>query len=94
MLTCEFKNVKLNSSKRRRQGGERVAFDYSRLKGRIVEKYGTQSNFVKAFGISENSFSLKMNNKSRFNSDDIIKMTEMLDIEKEDVGTYFFTPKV
>ena len=48
MLICEFKNVKLNPSKRRRQGGERVAFDYSRLKGRIVEKYGTQSNFVKA----------------------------------------------
>lgn len=71
-----------------------MAFDYARLKGRIIEKYGTQSNFVRAFGISENSFSLKMNNKSRFSSDDIIKMTEMLDIEKEEVGKYFFTLKV
>ena len=71
-----------------------MAFDYARLKGRIVEKYGTQANFVRVFGISENSFSLKMNNKSRFSSDDIIRMTEMLDIEKEEVGKYFFTLKV
>lgn len=71
-----------------------MAFDYARLKGRIIEKYGTQTKFVKVFGISENSFSLKMNNKSRFTSDDIIKMTKLLEIKKEDVGEYFFTPKV
>jgi len=71
-----------------------VAFDYSKLRGRIVEKYGTQSNFVENFGVSENSFSRKMNNKSRFSSDDIVRMTAMLDIKKEDIGAYFFTPKV
>lgn len=71
-----------------------MAFDYARLKGRIIEKYGTQTKFVKVFGISENSFSLKMNNKSRFTSDDIIKMIKLLEIKKEDVGEYFFTPKV
>ena len=40
-----------------------MAFDYSKLRGKIVEKYGSQSAFVRAFGTSENTFSLKMNNK-------------------------------
>lgn len=71
-----------------------MAFDFSKLKGRIVEKYGTQAEFAKAFGISENSLSLKMNNKTKFSADDIIKITDMLDIQQTDVGLYFFTPKV
>lgn len=71
-----------------------MAFSYSKLRGRIIEKYGSQGNFADAFGISENSLSLKMNNKSRFTSDDIIKMTEMLDISKDEVGEYFFTIEV
>lgn len=71
-----------------------MAFDFSKLKGRIVEKYGSQTAFVKAFGISENSFSLKMNNKVRFSANDIVRITEMLEIEKSEVGTYFFTEKV
>ena len=71
-----------------------MSFDYNKLKARIVEKYGNQTNFVKAFGVSENTFSRKMNNKNRFTSDDIVKIAEMLDIEKEYIGIYFFTPKV
>ena len=71
-----------------------MAFDYSKLRGRIVEKYGSQTVFAKEFGISENSFSLKINNKSKFSSDDIVKAVELLDIPKSEVGIYFFTPKV
>ena len=69
-------------------------FDYSKLKGRIVEKFGTQAAFSKAFGMSENSFSMKMNNKSRFTTDDIVKIVAMLDIPIDEIGLYFFTPKV
>lgn len=71
-----------------------LAFDYSKLRGKIVEKYSSQAAFVEDFGISENSFSLKMNNKSRFSPDDIIKIVDMLDISKDEIGAYFFTPKV
>ena len=91
-MTQEFKNVKLTVVEGKEE--KRVAFDYRKLKGRIVEKYGSQSKFVKEYGISENSFSMKMNNKTRFSSDDIVKMSEMLDIPKEKVGEYFFTEKV
>lgn len=71
-----------------------MAFDYSKLKGRIIEKFGTQTNFVKKFGVSENTFSLKMNNKLRFSTDDIIKISDMLEINGDDIGSYFFTTKV
>lgn len=71
-----------------------MAFDYRKLRGRIIEKYGSQTAFVEKYGVSENTFSMKMNNKIRFTSDDIIKISEMLDIPKEDVGVYFFTQKV
>ena len=69
-------------------------FSYNKLRGRIIEKYGTQSAFVKEFGVSENAFSQKMNNKTRFNSDDVIKIVKMLDIKENEIHQYFFTQEV
>ena len=40
-----------------------MAFNYSKLRGRIIEKYGSQSDFAKAFGCSDRTLSLKMNGK-------------------------------
>lgn len=71
-----------------------MAFDYSKLKGKIIEKYGSQSLFAKKIGVSKNTLSLKMNNRVRFTSNDIVKITDMLEIPKEEVGTYFFTLSV
>lgn len=71
-----------------------MAFEYSKLRGRITEKFGSQTAFAKSFGVSENTFSQKMNNKVRFTSDDIIKMSKMLEIPKEKIGEYFFNQKV
>lgn len=68
-----------------------MTFNYLKLKGRIIEKYGSQLEFSKAMGISENTLSLKLNNKVRFTSDDIIKIADLLEIDKNDVGLYFFT---
>ena len=67
-----------------------MAFDYRKLKGRIIEKYGSQLNFADAYGISENTLSLKMRNKVRFTSDDIIAISDMLDIPENEIGSYFF----
>ena len=38
-----------------------LAFNYSRLKGRIVEKFGNQKNFAKAMNWSEKTLSKKIN---------------------------------
>ena len=68
-----------------------MAFNYNKLKGRIIEKYGSQSAFAEAFEVSENTMSLKLNNKVRFTSNDIVKAVDMLNIPPEEIGIYFFT---
>ncbi len=68
--------------------------DFRKLRGRIIEKYDTLENFAKSYGISLVSLSKKMNNKSQFTRKDILKMSEMLDIRKEEIGDYFFTTRV
>lgn len=71
-----------------------MAFDFSKLRGRIIEKYGSQAAFAKKMGISNNTFSLKMNNKVRFTTNDIALISDILDIAESSIGEYFFTPKV
>ena len=41
-------------------------YDYRKLRGRIKEKFGTQSEFSKKLGLSEVSVSNKLNNMSFF----------------------------
>ncbi len=67
-----------------------MSVSYRKLRARIIEKYGTQEAFAKAFGISKNSFSLKMNGKAGFSQSDILKCCELLEIERSEIGDYFF----
>lgn len=77
------------------KGDERkMAFDYAKLKGKIIEKYGSQIEFAKAMQVSENTLSLKLNNKVRFTADDIVQITDLLGVDKNEVGQYFFTQRV
>lgn len=71
-----------------------MAFDYSALNGKIIEKYGTQYNFAVAMGMSERSLSLKLNNKVSWKDRDIAKASELLDISPKDFHQYFFKSKV
>ena len=70
-----------------------MTIDYSKLKGRIKEKYGSQQDFAKAIGLSEKIISDKLNNKSYWKQSDIDAATELLGIKKEDIGIYFFNKK-
>ena len=67
-----------------------MAFQYAKLKGRIIEKFGTQGEFAKEIGISEVALSKKMNCKTSFSKDDIQKWCEKLDIDVSEIGSYFF----
>jgi hypothetical protein len=71
-----------------------MAFDYSKLLGRIKEKYGTQEKFAKAIGTSGTVLSRKLNNGSSFNQNEIVKATELLEISDEEFKTIFFTERV
>lgn len=63
-------------------------YDYSKLRGRIVEKYGTLSAFAKAMGISFSTLSMRMNNTLYWPQPDIDKACELLDIANP--VEYFF----
>lgn len=71
-----------------------MEFDYSKLRGRIVEKFGSQRAFSSAEGSSQQTVSLKMTNKIPFDQPTIERWCHLLDISLADAGDYFFTPKV
>lgn len=65
-------------------------YDYSKLRGRIIEKFGSMSAFAKALGISKVTVSLKLNNGLGFTRENIIKWADLLDIPEEEYALYFF----
>lgn len=71
-----------------------MAFDYSKLKGKIREVFGTQENFATAMLLSQVSLSAKLNNKVPFTQSEINKACELLGIQLEFIPVYFFTEKV
>ena len=64
--------------------------NYSKLKGRIIEKFGSQEAFAKKIERSVVSVSKKMNGKSSFTRNDIILWAKELDIPVSEIGDYFF----
>ena len=71
-----------------------MAFDYNKLRGRIVELFGNQGEFAKAMDWSERTLSLKMNGKVTWKQTDIVKAVELLKLSDNDIKPYFFTLKV
>lgn len=71
-----------------------MPYDYSKLRGCIVEKLGTQTKFAKEMEFSERTCSLKLNGKVPFTQPEIIKACKILDIADGDIGAYFFKLKV
>lgn len=69
-------------------------FDYSKLIGLIAERNFTQKKLCENINISENSFTNKIKGRSNFSSDEIAKICNVLEISNNQVGLYFFTPKV
>jgi len=66
---------------------------YQKLKGRIIEKFGSQEQFASHLSISNQTLSKKMNGRSGFSQADMIKWCRALDIDIKDVGLYFFWDK-
>ena len=71
-------------------------YDYRKLLGRIIEKFGTQKAFAKACGFSENTISKKLSGGMAITMNDITNWSspELLDIPTEKFTEYFFTYKV
>lgn len=69
-------------------------FDYSKLKGRIVEICGNQRNFAKAINRSEWYVSRIMNDASYLDQVEIDTWAKALKIDDSDIASYFFTRKI
>ena len=63
---------------------------YRKLRGRIVERYGTLSQYAEAIGLSLTSLSAKLNRKTDFTGKEIRTWCSLLGIATEDIGAYFF----
>jgi transcriptional regulator with XRE-family HTH domain len=78
--------------------GERVLaklkWDYSKLKGRMIEKFGSQRGFAEKLGISEVYLSQKMVGKRGLTLDDIENWSNELDIPSSEIGVYCFSKRV
>lgn len=69
-------------------------FDYSKLRGRIKEKYNTQDEFASAIGLGRVSLSKRLNNQLDFSQGEIKTAAVALGIEASEIPAYFFTLKV
>ena len=71
-----------------------MEYDYSKLTGRIIEKYGTRCNFASKLGVVRQTVENKLHGRTGFSRKDILKWSELLGIEQDDYYAYFFAQKV
>ena len=69
-------------------------FDYSKLRGRITEKFGTQKAFAKELGIDKGTLTSKLVGHTNFTQKEIMKSISILEIDPSQLTLYFFKPRV
>ena len=73
---------------------ERLVFDYSKLKGRITEKLGSQKAFATRLCVAEPTLTSKLSCRTYFSQAEILKSCKILEIPEEEIFAYFFTQRV
>ena len=67
--------------------------DYSKLRGKIREVYGTETAFATAMGYNRCTISAKLNNQTEWTRTDIEKACMLLGIPLSETEPYFFCRK-
>ena len=68
-----------------------MGFNYAKLRGRIIEKFGSIDAFGNKLKISKAQLSKKLNGKAGFSQADIIEWSDILDIDLSEVGLFFYS---
>mgnify|MGYP000545815723 FL=1 len=68
--------------------------DYSLLRGRIKEKLKNEYVLAEKLNCSKATLSRKLNDEVDFTQSEIENVCVILDIERIDISSYFFTSKV
>lgn len=84
-------NININFNKVK---DKEIIFDFSKLRGRIKEVYGTQTAFAIAMLMNEATLSNKLNNNVEFSPKEIVRACLLLSIKLEEIDIFFFTFKV
>ena len=66
-------------------------YNYDKLKNKIKEKFAHQSEFAEKLSISYASLNNKLNQKTPFAQDEIMRAIEVFHLEPFEVMEYFFT---
>lgn len=68
----------------------RIKFNYAKLRGRIVEKYRTITEFSKTSGIRAEQFTDAFKGERTFTQSEIKTICDLLEIPDAEIATYFF----
>lgn len=71
-----------------------MAFDYSKLRGKIREVFGTQESFAVAMKMSTVTLSAKLNGRVDWTQTEMNLACDLLDVPYEFIPVLFFTKKV
>lgn len=71
-----------------------MAYNTERLKGRIIEKYGTRQAFCKAIGMRPSTLSKALKDGRDWRGSTLVKAVRALDIKDNEIDYYFFTLRV
>lgn len=66
---------------------------FAKLRGRIVEKIGSQGALCQKLGWHHDKLSRKLNGRTGWTSRDVTAICEILDIPIAEAGEYFFEQK-
>lgn len=71
-----------------------LSMNYSKLRGKIREVFGSQKNFAEAIGINTVTISSRLCGKTEWKAAEIIKACDLLGIDASEISTYFFLASV
>ena len=71
-----------------------MSIDYSKLRGKIKEEFGTEGSFSKAMHMGRVSLSQRMNGKLDFTTSEIKLACRLLSIPEHEIPAYFFAIEV
>lgn len=63
---------------------------YNKLRGRIKELYGSESNLANKMNVSKQLLSKKLNNQTRMTIEDVEVFSNLLKIQPSEIPLYFF----
>ena len=71
-----------------------MTFNYSKLRGKIVEVYGSIAEFSDHSKMSRATIFSRFRGESNWRQDEIIEACNLLGIAQNEIATYFFDEQV